>query len=79
MARASGKKIGAGAKGKGSGAGAMAPPRDDLLQENQVLANRDKQPRGRNEGRKDQRGQDSKWVESEQRSDHAANRLPDTK
>jgi hypothetical protein len=72
MADAS-KKMGAGAKGKGSGAGALTDMPEHLLKDNQVLSNRDKKGRSKRED-VDTRGQDSKWLQSEQRKDHEANR-----
>ena len=70
MANADGKHFGKGVKGKGDGSGAMAEIPDDLP-ENAVLSNRDKQTHT------DERGLDSKHVETEQRQDHAANRQPE--
>lgn len=65
-----GKHFGGSArdKGKGDGSGGMTELRDDMLGENEVLSNRDKAEHSR------ARGQDSKWVETEQRQDHTANR-----
>ncbi len=65
----SGKKhFGSGTQGKGSGTGAMTDLQGDEVGENEVLSNRDKarHPRGR--------GQDSKWVETEQLQDHENNK-----
>ena len=54
--------------GKGAGAGAMTDLQDDLVGENEVLSNRDKvQEFG-------DRGQDGKWIQTEQLEDHAANK-----
>jgi hypothetical protein len=72
MADAS-KKMGAGAKGKGSGSGALTDMPEHLLKDNQVLANRDKKGRSKRED-VDTRGQDGKWLQSEQRKDSEANR-----
>jgi len=55
-------------QGKGSGSGAMTDLQADLLPENMVLSNRDK---AQHSG---ERGQDSKWVQTEQMEDHAANK-----
>ena len=63
-----GPTAGGGAGGKGAGAGAMTDLQDDLVGENEVLSNRDKvQESG-------DRGQDGKWVKTEQLEDHAANK-----
>jgi hypothetical protein len=70
MANAS-KKFGPGAQGKGDGSGAMTEIPEDLIEENQVLSNRDK---SRHSG---ERGLDSKTVQTEQYQDHVANRLTD--
>jgi hypothetical protein len=59
---------GAPLKGKGDGSGAMTDLQDDMLGENEVLSNRDKAESSR------ERGQDSKWIQTEQREDHSANR-----
>jgi hypothetical protein len=55
-------------KSKGDGSGAMTDLQDDLLGENEVLSNRDKAQSSR------ERGQDSRWIQTEQREDHVANR-----
>jgi hypothetical protein len=68
MANASKLKFGPGAKGKGDGKGAMTEVPEDLIEENQVLSNRDK---SRHSG---ERGLDSKTVQTEQYQDHVANR-----
>jgi hypothetical protein len=54
-------------KGDGSG-GAMTDLQDELLGENRALSNRDKTEGSR------ERGQDGRWIQTEQREDHAANR-----
>jgi hypothetical protein len=55
-------------KGKGAGAGAMTDLQDKLVGENDVLSNRDKvQDSG-------DRGQDGKWIQTEQLEDHSANK-----
>ena len=61
MAQASKKHIGPGSQGKGSGSGGMSGNAD--IAENMVLSNRDKAQHP------DERGQDAKWVQSEQRHD----------
>lgn len=70
MSKASGKNFGPGTKikGKGAGTGAMTDVQDELIGENMVLSNRDKAEHSRD------RGQDSKWVETEQLQDHEANK-----
>jgi len=70
MTNKAGKHFGAGAieKGKGAGNGGMADLQDGLIGENMVLSNRDKAEHARD------RGQDSKWLETEQFQDHAANK-----
>jgi len=68
-ATVSGKpKAGSPIKGKGDGSGAMTDLQDDLLGDNSVLSNRDK---AQNSG---ERGQDSRWIQTEQREDHVANK-----
>jgi hypothetical protein len=67
MANASHKNLGAGTQGKGAGVGAMTDLPDGLLEENMVLSNRDKASHS------DQRGLDSKTVQTEQFHDHSAN------
>jgi hypothetical protein len=53
---------------KGAGSGGMTNLQDELLGDNEVLSNRDKvQETG-------DRGQDGKWVQTEQLEDHAANK-----
>ena len=68
MAKANKHDMGAGAQGKGAGTGAMTDLPGGVLEENMVLSNRDKSRHG------DQRGLDSKTVQTEQYQDHAANR-----
>jgi hypothetical protein len=46
----------------------MTDLQDDLLGENSVLSNRDKAQGSR------ERGQDSRWIQTEQREDHVANK-----
>ena len=69
MANASKKHFGAGAQGKSSGEGAMTDTPEGMLGENQVLSNRDKAARVK------ERGMDGKQIKTEQRHDHAANRI----
>ncbi|MGH1575252.1 hypothetical protein ACRAWG_37145 [Methylobacterium sp. P31] len=68
MANASRHKVGPGAQGKGTGTGAMSELPEGVLPENMVLSNRDKSRHS------DQRGLDSKNVQTEQYQDHAGNR-----
>lgn len=60
MANASRKRFGKAAHGKGDGSGAMTDTPPDTVGENQVLSNHDKAEHNQ------ERGQDSKWIESEQ-------------
>ncbi|WP_407167150.1 hypothetical protein [Bradyrhizobium sp. ORS 111] len=46
----------------------MSNPRDDLIGENMILSNRDKAEHSR------ERGQDRKWIATEQLQDHVANK-----
>ena len=68
MANASRRHSGPGIQGKGSGTGAMTELPEGILEENMVLSNRDKSRHS------DERGLDSKTVQTEQFHDHAANR-----
>jgi hypothetical protein len=69
MAHANKKHFGPAAKGKGTGSGAMTDlPPDVGLGENSVLSNRDKSRHS------DERGLDSRHVQTEQLRDHAGNR-----
>lgn len=68
MANASRHKVGPGAQGKGSGTGAMSELPDGVLPDNMVLSNRDKSLHS------DERGLDSKNVQTEQYQDHVGNR-----
>jgi hypothetical protein len=61
MAKADKKHFGAGASEKRGGSGGLSGNAD--IPENKVLSNRDKAQHS------DSRGQDSKWVQSEQRHD----------
>jgi hypothetical protein len=68
-ATVSGKpEAGSPIKSKGDGSGAMTDLQDDLLGDNSVLSNRDKAQNSR------ERGQDSRWIQTEQREDHVANK-----
>ena len=53
---------------KGDGSGAMTDLQDDLVEANMVLSNRDKSERSHD------RGQDSRWVQTEQLQDHVDNK-----
>ncbi|MCA6108647.1 hypothetical protein [Bradyrhizobium cenepequi] len=70
MTKASGKHLGPGtrAKGKGDGRGGLTNMQDQSVGENEVLSNRDKAEHSSD------RGQDSKWAQTEQFQDHAANK-----
>ena len=68
MANASKKHMGSSTQGKGDGTGALTELPDGILEENMVLSNRDKSQHS------DERGLDSKAVQTEQFHDHAANR-----
>ncbi len=68
MAQASKKHFGPGAQGKGTGVGGMTDNKAGTVEDNMVLSNRDKSRHS------DERGQDSKWIETQQQRDHAANR-----
>jgi len=70
MTNKAGKHFGSGAtnKGKGAGSGGLSNPRDDLIGENMILSNRDKAEHSR------ERGQDGKWIATEQLQDHVANK-----
>jgi hypothetical protein len=68
MAKGDRKHFGRGARGKKTGTGAMTEMPVDALGDNEVLSNRDKAQHPR------ERGQDSKWLETEQHRDHAGNR-----
>jgi hypothetical protein len=70
MANASKNHLGAAAlvRGKGSGTGAMTELPEGILEENMVLSNRDKSLHSQ------ERGLDSKAVQTEQYQDHAGNR-----
>jgi len=60
--------MGPATQGKGTGTGAMAELPEGVLEENMVLSNRDKSRHS------DERGLDSKTVQTEQYHDHVGNR-----
>ncbi|MCM5557518.1 hypothetical protein [Pleomorphomonas sp. JP5] len=64
------KHFGKGTQGKGDGTGAMTELDKDLVGDNDILSNRDKQlhPKAR--------GQDGNAIKTDLEQDHAANRLP---
>jgi hypothetical protein len=64
-------RLGPGTVGKGKGTGSGAMTDEENIPDNMALSNRDKSRHSHD------RGQDSKWIETEQRPDHAANRLDD--
>jgi len=70
MARNDGKHLGPGTRdhGKGAGVGAMTDLQEDVIGENDVLSNRDKAQHSGD------RGQDRKWVLTEQLADHENNK-----
>ncbi len=65
------KHFGVGAQGKGTGTGAMTEISKDKIEENMVLSNRDKAMHP------EERGLDSKQVQSEQRQDDAVSDADD--
>ncbi|NNM71679.1 hypothetical protein [Enterovirga aerilata] len=68
MANASKTHMGPATQGKGSGTGAMTELPDGVLEENMVLSNRDKKQHSQ------ERGLDSRTVQTEQYHDHAGAR-----
>lgn len=68
MANASKTHMGQGSHGKGTGTGAMTELPEGVLEDNMVLSNRDKSRHS------DERGLDSRDVQTEQYQDHAGNR-----
>ncbi|MEW5423049.1 hypothetical protein [Amorphus sp. 3PC139-8] len=70
MANASKKHIGPGAKGKQDGSGAETELPKDMVDENEILSNRDKSRHP------ESRGLDSKYVQTEQRQDTPENQQP---
>jgi hypothetical protein len=71
MAKGGKKQVSAGAQAKGAGTGANTDVAKAKIGDNMVLSNRDKSQHS------DQRGMDSRNIQSEQLRDHAANRLDD--
>lgn len=68
MAKADRHSMGPGAQGKGDGTGAMTDLPEGILGENEVLSNRDKSRHS------DERGLDSRHVQTEQYHDHVGAR-----
>lgn len=68
MAKADRHSMGPGAQGKGDGTGAMTELPEGMLGENEVLSNRDKSRHS------DERGLDSRHVQTEQYHDHVGAR-----
>ncbi len=68
MANASKKHMGSGTQGKGDGTGALTELPEGILEENMVLSNRDKSQHS------DERGLDSRTVQTEQFHDHVGAR-----
>lgn len=68
MANASNKNMGSGTQGKGDGTGAMTELPEGVLEDNMVLSNRDKSRHS------DERGLDSRQVQTEQYRDHVGAR-----
>ena len=64
------KHFGKASQGKGDGTGAMTELDKDLVGENDILSNRDKQRHCK------ARGQDGNAIKTDLEQDHAANRLP---
>jgi hypothetical protein len=71
MAHASRKHFGPGSQGKGDGTGAMSTIDTGEIPDNMILSNRDKAQHS------DERGLDSRLVQTMQYRDHAANRRLD--
>ena len=69
MAKGDKKHFGAKSQGKHSGSGANTDTPD--VPENMVLSNRDKAQHASG------RGQDTKWIQTEQLQNHEANHLDD--
>jgi len=68
MANAGKKNMGSGAQGKRDGSGSMTELPEGVLEENMVLSNRDKSRHS------DERGLDSRQVQTEQYRDHVGAR-----
>jgi hypothetical protein len=73
MANASKKNMGSGAQGKSDGSGSMTELPEGVLEDNMVLSNRDKSRHS------DQRGLDSRQVQTEQYRDHVGARRNSTR
>ena len=71
MAKADRHSMGPGTQGKGDGTGAMTELPEGMLGENEVLSNRDKSRHS------DERGLDSRHVQTEQYHDHVGARQTD--
>jgi hypothetical protein len=69
MANADRKHFGPGAQGKGDGTGAMTELDDEKVRKSDILSNRDKA-----QASTEQRGLDSRNIQSEEFRDHAGNR-----
>jgi hypothetical protein len=69
MANADSKGFGPGAKGKSDGTGAMTELDDEKVRKNRILSNRDKKQMAT-----DERGLDTRAVQTEEYKDHAGNR-----
>ncbi|TCT07653.1 hypothetical protein [Aquabacter spiritensis] len=70
MANASRKHMGPNTRGKGAGVGATSEIAPEALPEHGVLSNRDKA------AHTEERGLDSKGVQTDEWRTHAANRMP---
>lgn len=70
MAHGDKKRFGKASQGKGSGSGAMSEIDKDVVGDNEILSNRDKQQHSK------ERGQDGNAIKTEQGQDHSANRRP---
>ena len=69
MAKADRKHFGAGAQGKGDGTGAMTELDDEKVRKDDILSNRDKAQEAT-----DERGLDTRNLQSEEFKDHSGNR-----
>lgn len=70
MANADKKHFGPAHQGKGAGVGAQTEMPTDMVNDNEILSNRDKAGHSR------QRGRDGKGIQTELDQDHSANRMP---
>lgn len=68
MANAGKKNVGSGAQGKSDGSGSMTELPEGVLEDNMVLSNRDKSRHS------DERGLDSRQVQTDQYHDHVGAR-----